>query len=159
MMISEYNKETMAKASGISLPISRKQAVLVCNFIRYKNLQKAKQMLEEVMQKKIAVPYTRFGHGVAHRPGIGPGRYPITTAAEILGLLESAEANAQLKGLNTSNLVIGDLRVNRASVAWHYGRHRRVRMKRCHVDVILTEKKGEAKQNKAEKTEKKKEAK
>jgi large subunit ribosomal protein L22 len=147
MILEEYNKETMAKASGRALPISRKQAVLVCNFIRYKNLQKAKQMLEDVAEMKIAVPYTRFGHGVAHKPGIGPGRYPVRTAVEILDLLKSAEANAQLKGLNTSNLIIGDLRVNRASVAWHYGRHRRIRMKRCNVDVILTEKKNDYKKN------------
>lgn len=151
MIAKEYNKETMAKASGRALPISRKQAILVCNFIRYKNLQKAKKILEDISKKKVAVPYTRFGHGVAHKPGIGPGRYPITTATEILGLLGSAESNAQLKGLNTANLIIGDLRVNRASVSWHYGRHRRIRMKRCHVDVILFEKKEEPKNKKEDK--------
>jgi large subunit ribosomal protein L22 len=154
MKVEEYNKETMAKASGRSLPISRKQSVLVCNFIRYKNLQKAKQMLEDVTKEKIAVPYTKFNHGVAHKPGIGPGRYPIRTATEILNLLKSAESNAQLKGLNTSNLIIGDLRVNRSSVAWHYGRHRRIRMKRCNIDVILIEKKEESK-NKKQKEDKK----
>jgi large subunit ribosomal protein L22 len=145
MISTEYNKETMAKASGRSLPISRKQAILVCNFIRYKNLQKAKKMLEDVSEKKIAVPYTKFGHGVAHRPGMGPGRYPIRTVQEILMLLESAESNAQLKGLNTANLIIGDLRVNTSGFAWHYGRNGRMRQKRCHVDVILFEKKNEEK--------------
>jgi large subunit ribosomal protein L22 len=139
MNAQDYKKESMAKACGKALPISRKQAILVGNLIRHKNVQKAKIILEKVSEEKMAVPYTIFNHGVAHKPGIGPGRYPVRTALEILQLLKSAESNAQFKGLNTARLVISDLCVNRASVAWHYGRQRRIRMKRCHVDIVLTE--------------------
>ena len=35
-------KENCAKAMGVSLPVSHKKAILVCNFIRHKPVDKAK---------------------------------------------------------------------------------------------------------------------
>jgi len=154
--MKDYNKETMAKIAGRSLSISTKQAIEICNFVRNKNIQKMKMFLEGVIKKEKIVPFTRFNKGIGHKPGIGPGRYPIKTAKGILMLLKSVESSAQFKGLNTSNLIIGHIKADKASNTWHYGRKRRRKMKRTNIEIILVEKapnKRPAKENiKQEKT-------
>ena len=140
MIPKEYKKETMAKVVGRALPISTRHAIEICNYIRGKNTQKMISFLESVMKKEKVVPFKRFDKGVGHKAGIAAGRYPIKASSEILKLLKSAEANAQFKALNTSNLVIGHISANKSSMAWHFGRQRRRRMKRTHVEIILTEK-------------------
>jgi large subunit ribosomal protein L22 len=161
--MKEYNKETMAKVVGKALPISTKQSIEVCSFIRGKNIQKMKDFLKDVIDMKQAVKFTRFNKGMGHKKGIGPGRYPIKTCTEILELLESAESNAQLKGLNSANLIIGHINADKASSAWHYGRQRRRKMKRTNLNLILIEKeskkeisKPEESKDKVKKTEEKK---
>jgi large subunit ribosomal protein L22 len=134
-----------AKAVGTSMPISMKHSVEVCNMIRGKNLQKAKKLLNEVIDFKRAVPYRRFGKDTPHKPGIGAGRYPINTITEILKIIESAEANAQFKGLNTNNLVIAKIVPNKASEPYRAGRQRGRKAKRAHLEVIVEERKTEAK--------------
>ena len=132
--------EHTAKINGRSLPISTKQSIEICNFIRGTNLEKAKALLGEVIKHKRAVPYKRFSGDVGHKKGkIAAGRYPENACKAILSLLEGVEANAQFKGLNTSNLVISYICPNKASRPWHYGRQRRRKMKRTHIDIIVRE--------------------
>lgn len=158
-MVTEHT----AKAVGVGLPVSTKISVEVCSFIRRKNLEKAKNLLKQAIDKKIAVPFKRFNKNVGHKKGrIAAGRYPEKTCAEILNLLESVEANAQFKGLNTSNLIIKSIIANAASRPWHYGRQHRRRMKRTNIEIIVEEravKKEEKKEMKAKKVEKKEEPK
>jgi len=154
--IKEFN-EHMAKALGRALPISAKQAVEICSFIRNKNLQKAKATLSGVIAKKIPVPYKRYNRSMGHKPGkLSVGRYPAKACKHILAILESAESNAQVKGLNTSNLVITHICAQKAGLQMHYGRKRGTKMKRTHIEVVLEEK---AEKKPAEKTAKKAEAK
>ncbi|HLD89167.1 MAG TPA: 50S ribosomal protein L22 [Candidatus Nanoarchaeia archaeon] len=143
----KYNNETMARALGRSLPISTRQSVEICNFVRGKNLEKAKNAMKRVIEKKQAVPYRIYNDGIGHKPGIGPGKYPVNACTQILQLIESAEANAQFKGLDSAKLVIAHLNAHQASRAWHYGRKRRRKMKRTNIEVVLEEQKTEEKQN------------
>lgn len=136
----EYKKEHMAKASGRGLPISFKQTVEVSSFIRGKKLLNAKEALRQVISMKKAVPFKRFNKGVGHRKDFGAGRYPVKVAQNLLALLESAEANGQFKGLNTSNLYILHLSASKGGKTWHYGRKRGRKMKRTNVEVVLDEK-------------------
>ena len=46
--------------------------------------------------------------------GVSKARWPIKSATFILGLLKNAEANADTKGLDTSNLIIKHIQVNQA---------------------------------------------
>lgn len=154
MKIEEYNKETMAKSVGRAMPISTRQAIEISNFIRGKNIQKMKTFLEDVIKKKRVVPFTIFNKGVGHKPGIGPGRYPEKSSAEILNLIKSAESNALFKGLNVTNLIINHVKANKAGNTWHYGRQRRRKMKRTHMDIILSEQSSAKEQNKENKPKK-----
>ncbi|MBI4440369.1 50S ribosomal protein L22 [Candidatus Woesearchaeota archaeon] len=141
----EYNKEHMAKVFGSSLPISPKKAMEICSLLRNKRLSIAKERMQQAIEKKKAIPFTRFNHGLGHKVGMGPGRFPIKTASEVLKLLNSLEANAQFKGLDTNSLVIVKMVANRAPKTWRYGRQRRRVMKRAHVEILAEERKAEEK--------------
>lgn len=133
--------ENIAKAVGRSLPISTKHSVEICNFIRGKNLQKSKTILKEVVKEKRAVPFKRFKRDVGHKTGkIASGRFPKKASQHIIKLLDSVEVNAQNKGLNVDLLFVKNIKANKASTPWRFGRLRRRKMKRTHIEVIVEEK-------------------
>ena len=128
-----------AQAVGVALPVSRKTSFEVANFIRGKPVAKAKQLLEDVIKMRLAVPMSRYNKDIGHRRGMAAGRYPIKTCQVILKLLKSAESNAQFKGLSTANLVVSHIAAQRGPTSWHFGRLRRRKSKRSHIEVILSE--------------------
>jgi large subunit ribosomal protein L22 len=136
---SVEDTENTAKAAGLSLSISMKDSVEICNFIRGKNLKKSVETLKQIAEKKRALPLRRFNQNRGHKPGIGPGAYPVNTCNEIIKILENAEANAQFKGLNTTHLIINHIRAHKAATPYHAGRQRRRKMKRTNVEVVVSE--------------------
>ncbi|MFQ6073711.1 MAG: 50S ribosomal protein L22 [Candidatus Bathyarchaeia archaeon] len=105
--ITELDPERTAKASGREVRVSHKAAREVCAAIRGMMLSEAKEFLQQVIQKKKPVPFRRFKKKVGHRHGLEKafaGRYPVKAAQKIFEVLESAEANADFKGLDTENL-------------------------------------------------------
>ncbi len=154
--MASYNYSTKigekeAAAVGIAMSISTKQAIEICSFIRGKKLERAKVMLSDVIDEKIAVPFKRFTDGVGHRKGkIASGRYPKKACGLILALVNSAQANAQFKGLSSVDLVLRHISAQKSSNTPKYGR-RRAFTKRTSIEVVLSEakkkpgKKGEAK--------------
>ena len=135
-----YNQEHMARAIGMVLPISFKQSVEICSFIKNKNINDAKKMLQKVADKKLAIPFKRYIFDLGHKKKIGPGRYPENASKEFIRLIENVEANAQFKGLNTSNLIIAHVSAHKSGKAWHFGRQTRRRMKRTNVEIVVEEK-------------------
>jgi len=131
-------KENMAFAVGKNLSISMKQSVEICSACRGKSTAAAKRFLAQVIIKKKAVPMKRFNRDTGHKPGIAAGRYPVTAAKMIMSLIESAESNERAKGLG-SDLYIVYMVAHKASSPWHFGRLRRRKMKRTHVEVVLAE--------------------
>jgi large subunit ribosomal protein L22 len=72
-------------------------------------LDRAKDYLKQVIQKQKPVPFKRYNKHVPHRHGLEKafaGRFPVKASTEILRVLESAEANAEYKGLDMENLKI-----------------------------------------------------
>ncbi|MBI1935155.1 50S ribosomal protein L22 [Candidatus Woesearchaeota archaeon] len=136
-----YNGEHMARAVGMALPISFKQSVEICSFIESKKISDAKKILQRVSEKKTAIPFKRYNWDLGHKKETGPGRYPEKASSYIIKLLESVEANAQFKGLNTSNLVIAHISAHKGGKAWHYGRKTRRKMKRTNIELIAEENK------------------
>lgn len=153
-------KQHTATARGTNLGISRKFAVEVAKFIQGRKLVNAKKILEEVLEKKTAVPFTRYNMDLGHKRGpMGPGRYPMKAAEEILSLLKSAEMNANNKGLDQDSLFVLSAIANKGSTQMRAGRHRGRHAKRTHFEVILAEKEKKTaekkEQNKTKKGEKK----
>jgi len=135
-----------ARAIGKELMISPKHSVEICRILKGMDLEKAKELLEEVAELKRAVPFKRYKKQVCHQKGkIGPARFPRKAAREILKVLESAENNAEYKGLMPDNMYI-------EHIAAHRGRVYRAYMPRAHgastphnrlttnIEVILMEK-------------------
>ncbi|MBS3112684.1 50S ribosomal protein L22 [Candidatus Woesearchaeota archaeon] len=152
---TKLNGEHVARASGRDLGISTKTSIEICRWLRYRNLQKAKNLLEKVIIKKVAVPYLRFNTKMGHKPGITSGGYPISAAKEILRLLNSVEKNAQSKSLNIETLKIIHMNAHKASTPVHAGRHGGRVMKRTHVEILVAEEKpAKGAANKKVKTEK-----
>jgi len=154
-MYSTKIEENMAKALGPSLPISLKQSVEVCSFIRGKDSNKAINLLEAVMQFKQAVPYKKFNRGgTGHRKGgMGPGRYPIKVSTHIIQLLKSAQQNARQKNLD-GDLIVKAAVAKQGPKTMRYGRKRGRTAKRTHIEIVLMQIKAKAPDKKAPKAAK-----
>ena len=61
-------------------------------------------MLEEVDRPEAPGADSPLQHGVAHKKGVGPGRFPKKAAKAILRVIESAKHNAEYKGLDAENM-------------------------------------------------------
>ncbi|MBI2146004.1 50S ribosomal protein L22 [Candidatus Woesearchaeota archaeon] len=128
----------VAVARALNVPVSSKQGIELSNYLRYHSTARAKIMLEEVIALRRAVPYRRFTKDLGHKPGIGAGRFPQKAAGFMLRLVKAVEANAQVKGLNSSSLKITKLVVNKASTPFSGGRLRH-RHKRSHIEIEVQE--------------------
>ena len=149
--IKGFDEKKMARARLNNVSASFKISINIANMLRYKTTARAKTILNEVIGLKTAVPYKRFNMDVAHKKSIGPGRYPVKPAKEMLSLIKLAEANAANKGLS-SDLKIIHLAAQKGTTQWHHGRQSRRQMKACHIEIAVCEK-DFAKQLRAGKTE------
>jgi large subunit ribosomal protein L22 len=130
--------ENCAKALGIALPISIKHCMMICNQLRGLSVGKAKCILEDTIKLKKPVPFTKFTNGLGHKPGMAAGRFPVKACTYMLGLLKSAEANAQYKGLSTSDLYVKHISAQQGPGTMRQGRSFRS-AKRTHVEIVLEE--------------------
>ncbi|MFH0752168.1 MAG: 50S ribosomal protein L22 [archaeon] len=145
----------IATAKGTNIPISRKNSIEIASFIRGKDVSKIKKTLENVLKEKTAVPFKRFNKDRGHKKGpIAAGRFPKKATKEILKLIESAEANAQNKGLNSESLTLSTIVVNKGTTQWRHGRQRRRQRKMCHIEVTVEEKEEKKKATKKEEPKK-----
>jgi len=125
-------KRTEAVVNGRNLPISTKQAVAICRYIKNKNIDKAILMLEEAEKFKRAIP---MKGEIPHRKGkIMSGRYPVKAVREFIKLLKSLKANALANELELEKCLV----LGKADVAPRpYRRFGRTRFKRTHVTLKL----------------------
>lgn len=138
--------ETTARAYGRDLPVSPKSGRNVAKTLKGMPVGRAKAWLAEVAEKKTPVPFTVRNRKIAHRrgQGFGPGKYPVKVATHFLGVLESAEANAEYKGLDKDRLVISHCSAYQGQVIANYtpraqGRATRSFERRCNLEIILTQ--------------------
>jgi len=151
--MAQYNysckvEENMAKAVGRHLPISRKTAVEICNYLRGKPVERAKAILNNVIAMKEPIPYRVYTWGIGHKRKMGSGRYPVKASKYILEVIESVVANAQMKGLATGKLEICHISAQPGPIIMHRGRQGRRRMKQAHIEVVVRESKEEKKDTK-----------
>jgi large subunit ribosomal protein L22 len=105
----------VAKAMMWDAPISRKEAYEIFKILRGMKLSEAEKFLEDVIAKRVCVPYVRYKLSIAHKAGLPEafpkwgspiGRYPVKAAKYILKLLKNLENNAEVVGLDLDRLVI-----------------------------------------------------
>ncbi len=142
------NPEKTAKASGRELKVSHKAAREVCRAIKGMMLNNAKEYLRDVAAKKKAIPYTRYKKKLPHRHGLiktFAGRYPTKTSEQILDVLNSAQSNAENKGLDVDRLRIIHAAAYQGMKLKRYAprAHGRASPKydtTTHVEIVLDEK-------------------
>ena len=117
--VQGLDPEKTALASGRDLRIKPKVAREICHHINGMKLEEAKTFLNDVIDKKKAVPYYRYRGKIGHRKelqGHDAGRFPEKAAGEILKILDSVEANAEFKGLYADRLKIVHMAAHRGRV-------------------------------------------
>jgi large subunit ribosomal protein L22 len=151
VITEELDPEKTVKASGRELRVSHKHAREVCRTLKGMMLTKAKDYLQDVMEKKKAVPFRRYRKKAGHRRGLQnayAGRYPIKTALHVFKTLQSAQANAENKGLDIDRLQIIHASAYPGTKAKRYTprAHGRASPKYdtlTHVEIVLSEKPGQ----------------
>merc|ERR1712022_40780 len=153
-MVKEYaqkpaDEATSCKAKGSDLRVHFKNTRETAMAIKNMNLEKAKKYLEDVIDKKRAIPFRRFCGGVGRTAQAAPAgstngqaRWPKKSCEFLLGLLRNAEANAETKDLDVDKLYITHIQVNRAVQQRRrtYRAHGRINpymSSPCHIELIL----------------------
>jgi large subunit ribosomal protein L22 len=140
----DADPEKTAKALGIEMRISPKKCKEVCCNIRGMKVEEAKKFLREVIVLKRPVKYTHYKKYLSHKPGVGPGRYPQKVAKAILRVIESAQHNAEYKGLDSENMRIHTIAIHRGRIMKGmmpraFGRSTQWNDLTSHIEVILEE--------------------
>ena len=151
-------------AKGKDLRTHFKNTFHVGRAIKGMPLTKAEAYLNDVLEHKRCIPYSRFDHSVgrcsaAIQFGLTKGRYPEKSVRIVLNLLKNAKANAEAKKLNIDKLIIKNVFVNQATE----GRRRTYRAhgsinaycsSNCHVEILCEELKEKVKKEKKEEEKK-----
>ena len=138
--------KTKVSTFGRNLPVSKKHAIAICDFIKGKTIEQAIEILEKVRIKKIAVP---MKGELPHRKGnIERGRYPVKASLYFIKLLKSLKGNASAHNLEADTIVIKLARADKGETPSRMGRRGRMG-KRIHVFLV-----GEGKEAKEKKKQK-----
>jgi len=115
--------EKEVSASGVDLPISTKNSVIICKKINGMKLDKAKKFLQRLIDEKEDIN----------------GKHFTKTSVEILKVLENGESNAKYKGLE--NLVIKTISAETGAKRRRSKRRRSFgsRLKDTHIKLVLKE--------------------
>ncbi|KAL2111821.1 hypothetical protein VUR80DRAFT_9209 [Thermomyces stellatus] len=145
----EISSAKSARARGSYLRVSFKNTRETAQAINGWKLQRAIAFLNNVTEKKEAVPFRRFAGSIGRTAqgkqwGVTRARWPVKSAEHLLTLLRNAESNADAKGLDSSNLIIKHIQVNQAPKQRRrtYRAHGRINpymSSPCHIELILTE--------------------
>lgn len=138
-----YDPITDVRASIREMSISHKHAREIGRAINGMVLERAQDYLNDVINKKRAVPFRRYKKQVGHRsdPGVMAGRYPVKAADAVLRLLDSLESNAEFKGMDIDRIVLQNVTVHKGTIQKRFmpramGRATPNNDARIHVEVV-----------------------
>lgn len=142
--IKEEDVKKCACARLESADASYKDLVQVCGAIRKKSAKWAVDFLGKASNGEVAVRYKSHNKRLGHRRELGgkKGRYPVKSAGIVLGVLQSAMANARVKGM-MDDLSIMHASANKKATYPRIaskGRRARSDYELARVEIILTEK-------------------
>jgi len=140
----QTDPEKTSRAVGKEIRVSPKHCREVMKELQGMNVEKAKEYLEGVIEKKIPVPYTRYKMWLNPKPKTGPARFPVKAAEEILKVIESARSNAEYKGLDAENMRIRVAAAHRGRIDKSYmprahGRSSPWNEQTTNIEIILEE--------------------
>ncbi|VVB76552.1 50S ribosomal protein L22 [Candidatus Tiddalikarchaeum anstoanum] len=134
-------KDTKAVKSealvNATMPISMKDTKNVGRWIKKDKLNTAITKLEKVLTKEIAMPVVVHRSGIGPRKGIGPGKYPLKVSKFIVKMLKELKANARVKGLDETKLVINEFIPNMAISKEHRGKYQTGQLTHLKIGVVV----------------------
>ena len=145
-IIDKGKEGDFARARLEGVDASFKDLVEVCGSIRYRPVDQAIKFLEEAAEGKRPILFRSSNRHLGHRRELGgkKGRYPKKSAKIVLGVLRSALANAQHKGLS-EELIVTHACANKLSTYMRYaskGRRNPSALETARVEIVLKEKEG-----------------
>ncbi|MFT4309398.1 MAG: 50S ribosomal protein L22 [Candidatus Woesearchaeota archaeon] len=156
---TKYDANRMARARVVGAEISTKHSIEIASAIRGKPLDKAIEIVKRVSEKKAPLRFTRYiQESASHKPGIGPGKYPVKASLAYIKLLEGVKKNAIAKDMDEEKLRILHVKADKGPSPYHYGRHRGRTMKRTHIEIIVIEDEKITKKKEQKREQKKKTA-
>jgi ribosomal protein L22 len=105
-VISKRINKDYALVNGKNISMSPKESGHICDMIRYKNVDRAIKMIEEVLVFKRPVKMTSREYPHQHGKGIAGASYPLNAAKEFLKSLKQLKANAIYNELDLENYII-----------------------------------------------------
>lgn len=134
----------VARAYGNELRTSWKNAINIAREIQGMTVRKAEQYLEDVIALKRPVRMTTRNTKIAHKRGIGPGRYPKKSATKALMVLRNAINNAEYQGYDPDEMVIVHAsaykgRTIKAFMPRAHGRATAKNEETCNLEIFIRE--------------------
>jgi len=144
-------KSVYAKASMLRVHFKNTREAAAA--IKGMSLRRAQKYLQDVIEKKTAVPFRRYKYGIGRHSQVNAflkqhhtsiGRFPKKSCEYLLDLLRNAESNAEFKSLDAEQLRVFHIQVNKAPKMRRrtYRAHGRINpymSNPCHIEIILTE--------------------
>merc|ERR1711935_1097411 len=122
--MGKYSQEPKDSAKAVKARVSDlrvhyKNTLNTANHLKGLSLKRAQRFLEDVLQRKDAVPFFRHMGGIGHhaqakRHKAVACRWPQKSVRHMLDLLTNAESNAEIQGLEAETLYVSHVQVNRA---------------------------------------------
>ncbi len=125
-----------AIGKGFNLPISRKYSIELGRNIKGMNVEKALNFLDDVINLKKPIKLTRYHRGVAHKKGVGPGKYPVKVAKYVKKVILNAKNNAEQKGIDITKAKVY-IQALKGQTLPHGGRKIGTRRKATHIVVTI----------------------
>jgi ribosomal protein uL22 len=147
----EKVRKDKAVIRGKDLPVSTKHAVAICRFIKGRGIEEAVSNLNEVVEKKRAVP---MKGELPHRKGKGMerGRYPMKACKIFIKLLKNLAANSSMNGLEEPYIFVA--KADKASRPYRRFGSRRFKRTHVYLETREREKKKTEEKGKGETKEK-----
>jgi len=144
----DVDSSKTAKSKGSNLRVHYKNTRETANALKGMGLKRAQKYLEDVIAHKDIVPFRRFNGGPGHKAQCKKwkavsGRWPEKSCRYLLDLLQNAESNAEIRGLDVETLSISHIQCQLAATLRRrtYRAHGRINPYMscpCHVEIILS---------------------
>ena len=156
------NAVKAAKTRVEYLRVHYKHCREICKALKGKKVLAARKYLNEVLEHKAAIPFTKYTGGIG-RHAIGklykaPGDkvgFPVKATKAFLDLIKNVEANAETKGLDVNQCVITHAQANQAPTMRRrtYRAHGRINAYMscpAHIEMVVEENQGDVPKEKEE---------
>ncbi|MCR4335893.1 MAG: 50S ribosomal protein L22 [archaeon] len=149
MQIQKINSKKTAQAMMKNKPVSLKYSVEIMSNIKGKRIDKSLAWLQRIINEEEFLPLRKYNKKIGHKKGDSKGftkigRYPKRCLAAFVELLESVQANADYKGLDSENLLITHVFASQGFQRTSYQSQGRISGKRrqsksAHLEIVVME--------------------